>query len=131
VPRNVAQSAASKACKRLDPDNPARRTHRVPVARAVDDTLRDRFRALAAAGLSAAAIARETGADRKTVSRHLRRQALPGSVARQSRSASQGSVSLSGDAAAVKSWKRPRAELEETAAASLAAANKKAAKPKA
>jgi hypothetical protein len=73
VSRNVAQSAATKAVQKNDRDNPERRTHRAPVARAVDDAFRERMRDLAASGLGNTAIAREIGADPRTVRIHLRR----------------------------------------------------------
>jgi integrase len=69
--REIAQSAATKAVKRLDPDNPARRTHRRPVARRVDDGLIARMWELVGRGMSLAAIGREMGADPKTVRKHL------------------------------------------------------------
>jgi hypothetical protein len=68
-----AHPAPTTAHKNNDRDNPERRTHRAPVARAVDDAFRERMRDLAASGLGNTAIAREIGADPRTVRIHLRR----------------------------------------------------------
>lgn len=69
--RNIAQSASTKAVRKLDPDNPARWTRR-PVARRVGDELKETMEALAATGKNFSQIAREMGAHPRTVSTHLR-----------------------------------------------------------
>jgi DNA-binding CsgD family transcriptional regulator len=73
IPRDSAQSAATKAIQKLDPHNENRRTHNVPVARTVDDQLRQAMQDLADQGISTLEIARRMGAHERTVRRHLAR----------------------------------------------------------
>jgi hypothetical protein len=73
IPRNSAQSAATKAVKRIDPDNASRRTHKTPVARRIDDTLRNEMQRLSREGIGVREIALRLGADEKTIRIHLRR----------------------------------------------------------
>jgi hypothetical protein len=67
VSRNSALSAATKAVKRLDPDNPARRSHKPPVARAVTPETVAHMRNLRAQGFKLTEVARIIGCDVRTV----------------------------------------------------------------
>ena len=69
--RNVAQSASSKVVKKDDPGNDKRRS-RNPVARRVGVRLKQRMHELRAQGLSISEIAKEVGANPRTVKKHLR-----------------------------------------------------------
>lgn len=71
ISRNAAQSAATKAVAKLDPNNPARRTRRRPIARRVDEDVRLRIRDLADSGMPRKEIAAQIGAHIRTVRRHL------------------------------------------------------------
>lgn len=74
ISRNAAQSAASKAVSKLDPDNPARRTHKTPVARKVNAGLIAKMRGLATSGHTRRQIADIIGADVKTVGKYLNKK---------------------------------------------------------
>jgi hypothetical protein len=71
-PRGPAQSAAAWVVRTYDRDNPARRTHRPRVARAVDEDLVTKMRKLKSRGLTQKEIAKRVGANVKTVRKYLR-----------------------------------------------------------
>jgi integrase len=72
IPRDSAQSAATKAVERAAPDDASRRTHRKPIARRVNGELKNQMRCLRDLGKTQRAIADELGCDVKTVRTHLR-----------------------------------------------------------
>jgi DNA-binding NarL/FixJ family response regulator len=75
VSRNAAQSAATKAVTKLDPGNPARRTHKPRVAHRIDRALEDRMMALKTVdGMTNRRIAELLNANERTVGRHLSRR---------------------------------------------------------
>jgi hypothetical protein len=77
VSGNIARSATRKAINALDPGNPARRTHKPPVARRVDAAMIARMQELWAQGKTQKEIAVEIGAHERTVKKHLSLRVTP------------------------------------------------------
>ena len=70
VSRNTAQKAATRAVKRLDPDNPARWGRKRPKARTVPLETRLQMSELRRQGLTSKEIAEQTGFDVRSVSKY-------------------------------------------------------------
>jgi hypothetical protein len=77
VTRNVALSAATKAVNALNPGNRARRTHKAPIARTVGAATISAMQVLSDQGKTQKEIAKEIGADEKTVRKYLSRRVAP------------------------------------------------------
>lgn len=75
ITRDRAQSYSRRAIKKLDPDNPKRKTKNAGLGRRVSDAQREKMEQYYAQGLTITQIARKLGADVKTVSIHLGFQA--------------------------------------------------------
>lgn len=77
VSGDVARSATTKAVNALDPGNPARRTHKPPVARRVDAAIITTMQELWARGKTRKEIALEMGAHERTIKKHLSPRVTP------------------------------------------------------
>jgi hypothetical protein len=73
ISRDRAQSFATKAVRRLDPGNPLRRTHKVPIARRVNAAQIDEFRRLHEIGMQINDISKALGANARTIRIHLKK----------------------------------------------------------
>jgi DNA-binding NarL/FixJ family response regulator len=72
IDRDRAQAIASRAVNMLDPGNPARRTHKVPIARRVTRWTKRKMRALVKKGWQKNEVAQKLGCDPRTVQEHTR-----------------------------------------------------------
>ena len=72
IPRTVAQVASHRAVRKLDPDNPVRRTHKKPIARSLSEEQKALIRDLRKKGMNKKEIAEMLGANPRTIQRHWR-----------------------------------------------------------